>query len=103
MSASDAMNRVRRYVAACMSESILGYLGRTGMTQAELARRAGLNPSLVSYMVSGWSGSARPKIVSLGTAVAVAVVTGMSLDEMCGLDRLREEMEAKRRDLSDNE
>lgn len=65
-------------------EVVLLYLDELGITQAELAKRAGYNKQTINALIR-----ANKRSPTLNTAVDIAEALGVSLQEM--VDRMEEE------------
>ena len=86
-----SIENTRAYVTAAIRRSINRWLTSTDTTRTALADRAGVAHIDMSRLM----GDAYKPIKrgpALFTLVQVALATGMSLDELCGLDQLRERM-----------
>jgi transcriptional regulator with XRE-family HTH domain len=63
-----------------LGERVLLVRRRAGLSQSELAQRAGVDPMTISRIESG-----HKKRLELETAARLAHVFGMTLDQLCGL------------------
>jgi transcriptional regulator with XRE-family HTH domain len=64
-----------------LGERVLLRRRRAGLSQSELAQRAGVDPMTISRVESG-----QKKRLELETAARLAHVFGMTLDQLCGLE-----------------
>lgn len=80
---------LRKFVVASYRAGIRKWLSDNNVTQEHLASIAGCDRQYVAYSVSRGSFTRGP---TLASAVSIALATGMSLDELCGLDMIRERM-----------
>lgn len=103
MSKSDKINAmhvelsregVYKYVVDALYHNIRRHLHAHGKTQGDVAEKLGMTANDVSHLFHRGSGSRGPTVSRLA---AVALVLGTTMDELCGLDRLRVEIDEMRR------
>lgn len=75
------------YVVASYRKGVRDWLLEHEATHKELADRAGFDKQYVTETVSGHRMKKGP---TLANAVLMALATDRSMDELCGLDKLRE-------------
>lgn len=79
--------RLMDYVVASYRKGVRDWLREHDATHKELADRVGFDKQYVTETVSG---NRMKKGPTLSNAVLMALATDKSLDELCGLDKLRE-------------
>jgi hypothetical protein len=86
-----SIDNIRTYVTAAIRSRLNRWMNTTNTSRTALADRAGVAHTDMSRLM----GDAYKPIKrgpALYTLVQIALATGMSLDELCGLDTLREQM-----------
>lgn len=82
-----------RYVVAAFRANTARLMDERGMRQVDLARESGINKGSVADVLGRTAkGMASGRGPSIATAAAVAMTLGVTLDELCGLDRVRQRM-----------
>lgn len=89
---SVSVSGLRNYVCAAVRAGVRRHLRSTHMTQRELADACGCSVGTVSLIVRGKMSDRGPTV---SQAAAMALVMGVTLDELCGLDEVRARMEGE--------
>lgn len=91
MSTYLSIDGTRAYVIASIRRNLRRWLTDTDTTRTALADRAGVAHVDMTRLMGD---AAKPvkRGPALWPVVQVAIATGMSLDELCGLDKLRAQM-----------
>lgn len=81
---------LRRYVVVAFRQNLQSWIDKSDITQTKLAKNAGVTKGSMPYIL-GKCGKDGPRDCgpSIATAAAISIATGVSLDELCGLDELR--------------
>ena len=86
-----SIENTRTYVTAAIRSRLNRWMNTTNTSRTALADRAGVGHTDMSRLMGDASQPIK-RGPALFTLVQVALATGMSLDELCGLDRLRAQM-----------
>jgi hypothetical protein len=91
MSTYLSIDHTRAYVTAAFRSRLNRWMNTTNTSRTALADRAGIARIDMSRLMGDASQPIK-RGPALFTLVQIALATGMSLDELCGLDQLREKM-----------
>lgn len=80
-----------RYVAASVAANVRAWLNEHHETHQGLADRCGIPRVTITRLLQG-KAQGQEGGPRLGTAVALALAMGMTLDELCGIGRVRERL-----------
>lgn len=86
----ETMKRIDRFVGGAVRIRVKSYIKSHDTNRNVLAMKANILPSTLTHMMN------TERLPHLRTVVLLSLATGMSLDELCGMRELREQMKRGR-------